>query len=88
MNIVLFEDNERYLADTNMSVYYEQKKEVKLSEKTRIKRKIINIIKGNTAHNLIELNRTILEILRVDNTFRDELFHSRQLTTTESIINA
>jgi hypothetical protein len=70
---VLIEDNEFYLANTYSKLFYDQKKEVKIGDKNKCKRKIANIIKENTQHNLSQLNRTILELLRADSDFKQQL---------------
>jgi hypothetical protein len=75
----LVEGNEDYLAEKYLQLYCEQKKQLKPTEINRIKRKIINIVKENTVHNLAELNKAVLEILKVDENFRNELLRTRTI---------
>ena len=76
----LIEHNEQYLAGYYFDVYFKQKEQIKLSEKNRVKRRIINIVKDNTIHNLSKLNQTVLEILKVDESFKEVLLKSQYLT--------
>ena len=77
--------NENYLAERYIDVYGQQKREVKTAEKNQVKRKIINIVKENTIHNLTELNQTLMNILKVDNIFRDELLRSKEIAVAPQI---
>ena len=69
----LVEDNNRHLAETYMNLYGEEKNKLKKSDINTTKRKVINIIKENTIHNISELNEIIIEILKTDDTFRQQL---------------
>jgi hypothetical protein len=75
----LVENTNQHLAERYLDLYYQQKKMVKTTEANRIKRRIINIVKQNTVHNITELNQAILEILKVDQQFKNELVDSRKL---------
>ena len=69
----LVENNEHYLAEKYMNVFGEEKNSVKKSEITATKRKVINIIKENTVHNVSELNAVIIDILKGDDLFCSQL---------------
>jgi hypothetical protein len=75
----LVESSSHLLAEKYMTVYCEQKGLVKPSEKNRIKRKIISIVKENTIHNISELNQTVLDILKVDENFREVIVKSLEI---------
>ena len=65
---------------THIFVYiWAKKKTLKSSDKNGVRRRIVNIVKENTVQNLQILNKTILELLKVDDIFRDEIFKSREL---------
>ena len=78
----LKEDNDRYLEEYYTRMYSQEKTNIKESDKNRIKKKIINIVKENTVHNLSELNAAVLEFLRIDDNFRDQLLKNQSLIET------
>jgi hypothetical protein len=69
----LVENNDSYLAEKYLGLYYAQRKELKLSEKSGVKRKIINIVKQNTIHNMSLLDKTLKDILKIDESFREQI---------------
>jgi hypothetical protein len=81
----LVENNDTYLAETYVKLFQEEKNRVKSSDKLSVKRKIVNIVKENTTQNLQKLNKAIMEILRVDDIFRDTLLKSRQLSMSDKV---
>ncbi|GAG03953.1 unnamed protein product, partial [marine sediment metagenome] len=84
----LIEGNDEYLAEIYIKIYMEQKKQLKRIEQNQIKKKIIDIVKQNTTENLEKLHRVIMDLLKLDDNFRDELLKSRQLlANTEKICN-
>jgi RNase P protein component len=75
----LVEESENHLAERYLTVYCEQKQRVKPVERNRTKRKIINIVKENTVHNLGELDKILMELLKVDDSFKRQILQSREL---------
>jgi hypothetical protein len=76
----LKENIDNYLGETYMKLYSEQKKLLKTSEANRVKRKIINIIKENTIHNISELNQVVFEILKVNESLRQQVIDAKHIT--------
>ena len=70
MGHILIENDDFVLGNTYMKMFHEEKSNMKISEKNRIKRKIVNIIKENTIHNIGELNKLVLELLKIDDGFK------------------
>ena len=66
------EDNPNSLSDKYIKMYEEQKKSLKSSEINNTRSKILNIIKGNTFQNINELNKSILDILKINDEFRND----------------
>ena len=83
----LVETNPHYLEEKYMKLYYSQKNKVKQIERDRIKKRLSKIVKENTAHNIEELNQVILEILKIDEDFRKELFETYQISSNQSDIS-
>jgi len=73
------EGQSNYLATTYSKLYNEQKKSQKESTIKATKRKIVNIVKDNSIQNVRNLDKTIIELLKIDDNFKEELFKSRQL---------
>jgi hypothetical protein len=69
----LVENKEHHLAETYMDLFGEEKKGLKGRDINVAKRKVINIIKENTIHNVTELNQLIAEMLKDDDLFREQL---------------
>ena len=67
------------LGDKYMKLYFDCKKDIKLSEKNKIIKKVSGIIKDNTKHNLVTLNKAIFEILKVDENFRNSIIESKKI---------
>lgn len=63
-------DNEYSLEESYMVEYGEIKKQITKNEKTNMKRKVADIIKRNTMHNVDELNKNIISLIHIDDTFR------------------
>ena len=64
-------------------VYNDKNNAVKTSDKDKIKNKLLKIIKGNTVQNIEELNKIIIDILKIDDTNRINLFQKYQLDYNE-----
>jgi len=80
----LKENNEYYLANHYGKIYKDIKTEIKISEKNKVKRTITNIIKENSTHNLNKLNKIMLDLVKTDHEFLDQLIEKRQLPTNFS----
>ena len=61
-------------------LYNKHKKELKESVIKSVKRTIINIVKDNSLHNIKMIDKTIIDLLKIDETFRNELIKTRQLS--------
>jgi hypothetical protein len=75
----LMEGNEHYLEETYMTLYKDQIKGTKKAEKSCIKKQLSKIVKDNTTHNIDQLNKVILEILKIDGQFRETLLNEFSL---------
>jgi len=69
----LVENKTNIIEKGYMTQYNNIKRETTQVSKVSMRRKIINIVKENTIHNLDELNKSILDIIKVDVQFK-ELF--------------
>ena len=69
----LHENDPYFIEEHYMKWFNELKELVKLSEKNATKKQIINILKENSVHNIQELNKNILSIIQVDQTFKDKI---------------
>jgi hypothetical protein len=69
----LVENSEYYLEDKYLKLYNDQKKLVKQTEKNRIKRQISNIVKENSVHNIAQLNSVLMDLLQINDDFRNKL---------------
>jgi hypothetical protein len=69
----LVENDEFHLSNRYTKLFHDLKKELRISEKNKIKRKIACIIKENTQYNLGQLNKAILELLQIDGDFKQEI---------------
>lgn len=67
------------LGEKYTKLYYDCKKEMRNSDKNKIFKNVMSIIKDNTKHNMITLNKAIFEILKVDETFRNSIIESKKL---------
>jgi len=65
------ENNPRYISNKYTDDYYAKKKEVKMSEMNSIRRRVLEIIKINTIHNLSKLNGSIDNLINSDEKFRE-----------------
>lgn len=74
----LIECNDNVLGERYMKIYQEEKSNMKVNQKNQIKRKVINIIKHNTIHNVNELNQIIFELAKVNDDFKEVLLKSYQ----------
>lgn len=79
----IIEESQYYLGETYVKMYFDLKNKMKSYEKNKIQKRVINIIKENTLLNLMTLNQVILELLKVDESFRTELIKSRQLSNID-----
>lgn len=66
----LVENNDHHLEKLHLSLYDRIKSELKECEKIKLKKKIINIVKENSIHNIQELNKVFLQLLNIDDKFR------------------
>jgi hypothetical protein len=84
----LLEDNSNFLAKTYIQVYSDEKKKIKPLEKARTKRKIIDIISGNTIGNVSELNQILCDLLKVNQEFKQQIidsFGARQINSVHEV---
>jgi hypothetical protein len=72
----LLEENDNFLAKTYMEVYSDQKKMIKPQERKRTKRKIVDIINGNTIGGVSELNQILTDLLKVNQEFKQHIIDS------------
>lgn len=75
----LKENNEYYLAEYYGKIYRDLKNQIKVAEKNKIKRRITNIIKENTTHNLNKINKIMMDLIKTDNGFIELLMETRKL---------
>jgi len=73
INFSVKENNDHYLEQQYMKIYSEQKKELKQSERNITKKRLAQIVKENTLQNVDELNKVILEYLKINKSFREDL---------------
>lgn len=76
----LLEYESDFLSKTYYKLYNEHKKELKESVIKSVKRTIINIVKDNSLHNIKMIDKTIIDLLKIDEAFRNELIKTRQLS--------
>jgi len=81
MGYYLRDSTKTCLTDKYMKVYFDEKKDLKSTEISKLKKKIGNIIRSNTAENLSMLDKVIIETLKVDQNFRNELLKTRQFVS-------
>jgi len=79
------ESNMYSLADHYGKIFLDIKRELKISEKNKLKRTITNIIKENTTHNLNKINKIMLELIKTDHEFLEQLVDSRKFPTPSSL---
>jgi len=84
----LKENNPNYLEEYCYKIYTDIKNELKIAEKTAIKKQISNIIKENTIQNVDELNKNIFSIMQYDTVFKNKLIAYNTHTTSENKQNA
>jgi hypothetical protein len=73
----LIKENEpNYMVNRLVDEFISIKKTVKKSEMNGVTKKILSILKDSHSHNLESLNRSILEILKVDQEFSNLLMDS------------
>jgi hypothetical protein len=77
----LVDGNDYYLEETYTKKYGDIKSNLKNSEKAGLKKKILNVVKENSIHNLNELNKQISEILKINGSFRHQLLESVSSTS-------
>lgn len=61
------------LSDTWYNVYSRVKDRVTMTECTRIKKQVIEIVKRNTKSNIMDLNKMIMDMLHVDQDFKNTI---------------
>jgi hypothetical protein len=76
----LVEDQANTLAERYMKSYFEQKNALKRSDKGQLQKKIVNIVKENTSHNVAELNQALIDILKIDQDFREQIINSGKIS--------
>ena len=79
MGYELRPNNEYYLAEHYGKIYRDIKSETKISEKNKIRRTITNIIKENSTHNLNKLNKIMLDLVKTDPEFLNQIINSKRL---------
>ena len=55
-----------------MNTFNDLKSTVKTQEKNSTKKQLLNILKENSVHNIQELNKSVLTIIKVDQQFREK----------------
>jgi hypothetical protein len=73
---VIKENEPSYMVNCLVDEFVKMKKGLKTSEMAGTSKKILNLLKDNHSHNLESLNRSILEILKVDEEFSNLLMDS------------
>jgi len=73
-------DRQDFLRSTYYKLYNDEKKDQKESKTKEIKKKIVNIVKDNSVQNGKNLDKTLINLLKIDETFREELLKTRQLS--------
>ena len=68
----LKENNPFYLEELYMNTFNDLKSTVKTQEKNSTKKQLLNILKENSVHNIQELNKSVLTIIKVDQQFREK----------------
>jgi hypothetical protein len=74
----LKDNNEYYLEEYYLKWFEELKQEVKQPEKNNVKKQIIKILKDNTSHNVQELNNCVLNLIKADQTFKEQILKLSQ----------
>lgn len=75
----LDENNPNHLAKFYLEKFTNIKDNIKVSDSNKLKRKIINVIRENTVHNVNELDHVLFEILKVNDRFRDQIIESKHI---------
>lgn len=73
------ENNDYHLAEYYGKIYRDIKGKIKTTEKNNTKRRISAIIKENTTHNLNKVNKIMLDLIKTDPEFLNQLIENRKL---------
>ena len=66
----LIEGRNDYLQDHHLEKYYEIKGQTKPSDCQKMRRQVIEIVKQNTVHNIQEVNKCMISLLKIDQDFQ------------------
>jgi len=75
----LKENNDYYLAEHYGKIYRDLRNDIKIGEKNKLKRMVTNIIKENTTQNLTTLNKIMLDLVKTDKEFLEQLIAKKKL---------
>ena len=82
---VLVSSNDHFLEERYINLYNKIKQEQKTSDRLQIKKRLSKIVKNNSCHNVDLLNKAILDILKIDDTFKDQLLEHCKLANKDKI---
>jgi len=80
------DNNDYYLAEYYGKIYRDLKNECKTSEKNKLKKTVTNIIKENTTHNLNTLNKIMLELIRTDHGFFNQMVEKKKMPLISNMV--
>jgi len=86
MGYQLVGDRQDFLSSTYQKLYNDEKKDLKESGIKVTKKKIINIVRDNSVQNSKNLDKTIIDLLKIDESFRKELLKTRQVVSGQSLL--
>jgi hypothetical protein len=69
----LLENNDYFLDETYTKLYGELKKKIKSADRIRYQKKMVKIVKENSIHNMVELNKALVELLEISDEFKQQL---------------
>lgn len=78
------ENRDDWLNETYSKVYQEIVEKIKTTEKNSIRTRLLRIIVSNTNQNIIELNNTLMDILKIDPDYRQKMVDNFKLITTSN----
>lgn len=80
------EGNEYSIEHYALSTYKEQKQQMKVKERSHIKKSVSDVIKNNTVQNVKEINLALMDILQMDREYKSKVLNNYLKIVTPSNI--
>ena len=81
---VILQDDDNEHHETYYSIYKNIENDIKFSEVNRIKKTIYEIVRGNAKHNMLELNNQVMDLVKVDQEFKNMVMQNIQAFLSQS----